>query len=92
MGRAARPKPKRLPEKLASIRVALGLSQNEILLRLGLEETLFRAAISGYELGTIEPPLPVLLKYARLAGVCVDVLIDDELDLPAKLPSKPKHS
>jgi hypothetical protein len=25
------------------------------------------------------------------AGVCVDVLIDDELDLPDKLPAKPKH-
>jgi hypothetical protein len=48
--------------------------------------------ISEYERGTGEPPLPVLLKYTRLAGICVDVLIDDELDLPDKLPSKPKHS
>ena len=92
MGRVARPKPKRLPEKLLSIRLALGLSQNEILGRLDLGESLLRNAISGYELGGIEPPLPVLLKYARLAGICVDVLIDDELDLPDKLPGKPKHS
>jgi transcriptional regulator with XRE-family HTH domain len=91
MGRAARPKPKRLPEKLLTIRLALGLSQNEILIRLGLEETLLRAAVSGYEIGTIEPPLPTILKYARLAGICTDILLDDTLDLPSKLPSKPKH-
>lgn len=28
---------------------------------------------------------------APLEGVCVDVLIDDEIDLPARLPSHPKH-
>lgn len=91
MGRSARPKPKRLPDKLLRIREALGLSQNEMLTRLGLKEKLMRAAVSGYELGTIEPPLPVILQYARVAGICTDVLLDDELDLPAKLPAKPKH-
>jgi hypothetical protein len=62
-----------------------------MLARLGLQEKLLRAAVSGYELGTIEPPLPVILRYARAAGICTDVLLDDELDLPAKLPTKPKH-
>ena len=92
MGRSARPKPKRLPDKLRAIREALGLSQSEMLARLGLKEKLMRAAVAGYELGTIEPPLPVILEYARAAGICTDVLIDDELDLPKKLPAKPKHS
>ena len=92
MGRSARPKPKQLPDKLRGIREALGLSQSEMLVRLGLREKLMRAAVSGYELGTIEPPLPVILQYARLAGICTDVLLDDELGLPAKLPGKPKHS
>ena len=92
MGRSARPRPKRLPDKLLRIRERLGLSQNEMLTRLGLEEKLLRAAVSGYELGTIEPPLPVILQYARVAGICTDVLLDDELDLPAKLPAKPKHT
>ena len=91
MGRSARPRPKRLPDKLLRIREGLGLSQNEMLARLGLQEKLLRAAVSGYELGTIEPPLPIILQYARAAGVCTDVLLDDELDLPAKLPAKPKH-
>jgi transcriptional regulator with XRE-family HTH domain len=90
MGRSARPRPERLAEKLLQIRQGLGLSQNEMLAALGLEERVFRSAVSGYELGTREPPLPVLLKYARLAGISTDVLIDDELDLPEHLPTKRK--
>ena len=87
MGRAARSKPVRLAEKLKSIREKLGFSQGEIVLRLKLEEsTISRSSIAGYELGMKEPPLPILLKYARLANVIVDVLIDDELDLPDQLP------
>lgn len=93
MGKVARPKPKRLGEKLRDIRQALDLSQSEMLRRLELDEKMYYSAVSGYELGTREPPLPVLLKYGRIAKVCVDLLIDDELDLPARLPSKrAKHS
>jgi transcriptional regulator with XRE-family HTH domain len=91
MGAAARLKPKRLAEKLLQVRSALGLSQTEMLKRLGFDGVLTYHRISNYERGTGEPPLPVLLEYARLAGVSTDVLIDDQLDLPAKLPAKPKH-
>lgn len=91
MGRSSRPKPERLAEKLLQIRTALGLSQNEIIKRLGLTGELVQASISGYELGTRVPPLPVLLRYARSVGIAVEVLIDDELDLPNKLPSKSKR-
>jgi transcriptional regulator with XRE-family HTH domain len=90
MGSRARPKPERLAEKLLQIRLALDLSQGGILVRLGLDESHFRSAVSGYELGTREPPLPILLKYARLAGISTDALIDDELDLPSNLTAKPK--
>src|ERR1700753_1334191 len=90
MGRAPRPKPERLPEKLLQIRIALSLSQNGMLDRLGLSEKLFRTAVSNYELGTGEPPLPVLLDYARIANVWMDVLVDDALDLPAQIPSPTK--
>jgi transcriptional regulator with XRE-family HTH domain len=61
-----------------------------MLRHLGLSEELFRSSISKYELGTREPPLPVLLKYARAANVYVDVLIDDEVDLPKRLPVNAK--
>jgi transcriptional regulator with XRE-family HTH domain len=87
MGRIARPKPYRLGEKLLQIRNSLGLSQDQMLERLDLAKWLYRSAVSGYELGTREPPLPVLLKYAEIAGVWVDVLIDDDLELPKKLPA-----
>ena len=88
MGITAREKPAHLPAKLLQIRNTLGLSQNEMLRHLGLGEGYFRSSISGYELGTREPPLPVLLRYAEAAGVYVDVLIDDRLSLPDKLPTK----
>ena len=91
MGSSSRPKPARLAEKLLLIRTTLGLSQNEMLRHLNLAEELFRSSISKYELGTREPPSPVLLKYAQAAGVCVDVLIDDQADLPEKLPDAPQH-
>jgi transcriptional regulator with XRE-family HTH domain len=92
MGKRARMRQERLAEKLLQIRLALGLSQSEMLRRLGFEDVLDYKRISEYELGKNEPPLAVLLSYARVAGVCMDTLVDDELDLPAKLPAKPKHS
>jgi hypothetical protein len=57
--------------------------------RLG-GEPLNHASVSGYELGTREPPLTVLLEYARLANVHLEVLADDTLDLPVNLPAHPK--
>jgi transcriptional regulator with XRE-family HTH domain len=91
MGKKPRPKPKRLAAKLLQIRNALRLSQSEMLKRLDVGEFSDVKRISDYEIGKSEPPLPVLLRYARVAGVCVDTLIDDEVNLPTKLPSKPKH-
>ena len=87
MGKA-RPKPKRLAEKLRQIRLALGLSQTEMLRRLGLEEEMLYARISEYETGQREPSLLTLLAYSRVAGVHMEDIADDEVDLPAKLPAK----
>jgi transcriptional regulator with XRE-family HTH domain len=81
MGSSPRPKPKHLGKKLRAIRLdRLGLSQTEMSKALGLKVDY--SAISQYELGTREPSLLVVLKYARLAGVSTDVLIDDKLSLP----------
>jgi transcriptional regulator with XRE-family HTH domain len=88
MGRHARERPKRLAEKLIQIRLSLGLSQSQMLTKLGLNEKLSRSAISGYELGTTEPSLPILLNYSRLASVHLEVLVDDDLDLPKRLPKR----
>jgi transcriptional regulator with XRE-family HTH domain len=91
MGRKPRVKPERLAEKLRRIREALGLSQSEMWRHLGVEDLIWFKQISTYELGTNEPPLPILLRYARAVNVSTDVLIDDELELPAKLPARAKR-
>jgi transcriptional regulator with XRE-family HTH domain len=90
MGTYPRLRQQRLPEKLRAIREALGLSQTELLRRLGAEDLIAYNRISEFESGKREPPLAILLLYARAANVWMDVLVDDELDLPDKLPSQNK--
>ncbi len=85
MGRTARERPRRLGAKLLQIRQTLSLTQAQMLVTLKLDKKVFASAISGYELGTREPTLPVLLRYARLVGVSTDMLIDDELVLPTAM-------
>ena len=77
----------RIPQKLKMIRVALKLSQNELLERIGFADHLFRSNISQYERGLRMPAPAVLLAYARLAKLNLAVLIDDDLDLPGVSPS-----
>jgi transcriptional regulator with XRE-family HTH domain len=89
MGSARRPIPARLAEKVLQIRTQLGLSQSQMLRQLGDTNTRLHAPhISGYESGKREPPLAVLLQYARAAGVPLELLIDDEQDLPEVLPAR----
>jgi transcriptional regulator with XRE-family HTH domain len=91
MGQSTRPKPTRLAEKLVDVRLKLGLSQNELISRMGLTGEITQARISAYERGVREPPLAVLLSYARIAGICMEGLVDDDLDLPEKLPDRSGH-
>ncbi len=86
MGTKPRSKPERLSEKLLQIRTALGLSQADMWRRLEAEDLIAFRQISAYELGKREPSLIILLRYAQVAGVHAEILIDDELDLPAQLP------
>jgi hypothetical protein len=58
-----------------------------MLKRLELEEPLNRQSSSFYERRKIEPPLFILLRYAKVARVCTELLIDDWLELPSKLPA-----
>jgi transcriptional regulator with XRE-family HTH domain len=81
MGRNSRWRVGNLGKKLRSIRDQLGLTQAEMVNALGLERKLYRNNISAYETGDREPPLPVLLAYAKLAGVSTDFLIDDDAKL-----------
>lgn len=87
MGSRPRRTPKRLPEKLREIRLKLGLSQNEMIRRMGLEEELTREEVSSFELGRRQPNLLTLWAYADAANLYVDALILDSADLPQVLPS-----
>jgi transcriptional regulator with XRE-family HTH domain len=91
MARGARVRPQRLPEKLLQIRTALGLSQSELLRRLGLAEQMDYRRISEFERGTTEPDLWVLLQYSRAAGVHMEDIVNDEVNLPKKLPGNVSH-
>ena len=89
MARYPRRRPARLSEKLLNIRHALELSQDGMLRRLGLDERA-RSSVSSFERGG-EPELHVLLNYARSVGVQVEVLIDDDLDLPKNITRAAKR-
>jgi len=88
--KASPTKSDRLARKLKKIRLELKLSQSQILDQLGFSDHLFRSNISQYERGDRVPSPTVLLEYARLANVGLAVLIDDNLDLPANIPSSTK--
>ena len=86
-----RPRPQRLASKLRQIREALELSQTQMLIRLGLEDSMHYGRISQYENDEREPTLMTLLAYARVAAVHLEDIVDDDLDLPARLPGKVRH-
>jgi transcriptional regulator with XRE-family HTH domain len=90
MGTYSRKKPVYLGEKLKRIRLALEASQDTIIPLLGFEGVLKRTEISSYERGRREPGSDILMAYGKLAGVYVDVLLSDALDLPEKIPASPK--
>ena len=78
----SRPRPQRLAQKLSQIRQSLGISQNQLVTRMGLQDQIHYTNISKYEIDKNEPPLDILLAYARLTGIPVENLMDDQLDLP----------
>jgi transcriptional regulator with XRE-family HTH domain len=93
--RSKRRKPSRLAEKLLSIRLELGLSQGGLLRHLGLEDQIERDYISKFERDVLEPTLDVLLAYARAIsttrrGEFLEAIIDDELNLPERIPANPR--
>jgi transcriptional regulator with XRE-family HTH domain len=86
MGRSQRPRPARLGEKLRQIRASLDLTLEQMIERLGYKDSpIYPTNISGMERGEREPPLTLLLAYARLVNISTDVLIDDDLNLPKSL-------
>lgn len=78
-----RPVPKKLGKKMKRIRLGLRLSQREMVRRLNYKDAPLRGSqISMYENGQREPPMTLVLAYARLIGQPMDVLVDDKMKLP----------
>lgn len=77
------PKPSLLPLKLRHIRTSRGLTLISLLKSLGYgnKEGIYDSTVTTYESGKKEPPLLVLLAYARLGDVSVDSLVDDSIGL-----------
>jgi transcriptional regulator with XRE-family HTH domain len=74
-----RVRPQRLAEKLLRIRQRLGLSQSQLVRRI--DPQMHYSRVSEFELGRRFPPIYVLLAYARIAGVHIDDLVDDDIKL-----------
>jgi transcriptional regulator with XRE-family HTH domain len=74
--------PKKLGKKMKQIRERLGMSQREIVKALNYRDTPLRASqISQYESGQREPTMMLVLAYARLAKVPMEILVDDKMRL-----------
>lgn len=82
--------PKQLGAKLRQIRMALGLTQEEMLKLLDLPPVISQTTLSAYERNAKLPPYFVLARYGDVANVWIDVLVRDSLDLPERLPSPTK--
>jgi transcriptional regulator with XRE-family HTH domain len=81
-----RPRPRRMASKLREIREKLELSQSQMLARLDLKEKMHYGRISQYENDEREPSLITVLAYAHVAGVHLEDIVSDDLDLPSKIP------
>jgi transcriptional regulator with XRE-family HTH domain len=94
MGRQRRPRPRRLATKLRQLRVSLGLTQEQMFEHLGDTGTSLRSGhIGEFETDRREPNLLVILAYARAisitgGGEFLEALLDDDIDLPDKLPAR----
>ena len=91
MGRRPRHKQQNLAKKVLAIRNALGLTQFQLVKKMGMDYSFPYHRISEYESGRREPALWVLLAYARVAGVHLEDIVDDKLELPEKLPGRVKY-
>lgn len=73
--------PKRLPEKLKTIRERRGLTPDEVALRVGAKTG---AEIIAYENDEDDLLVTVLFGYAKLAGCPIENLIYDDLEVSVR--------
>lgn len=82
MGSASRIKPAKLGEKLLMIRQEFKYSLSQMAAALSDEQAkILKQAVSKFEKGEREPNLIILLRYATMAGVTMEMLVNDEVEL-----------
>jgi transcriptional regulator with XRE-family HTH domain len=87
MGQSPRPRPKHLATKLRQLRGLLHLTQEQMAEAVRhIDSPPQPGHISEFELGKREPSLLFLLAVARLAGIPLEFLVDDALNLPGQIP------
>ncbi|MEZ5425236.1 MAG: helix-turn-helix transcriptional regulator [Pyrinomonadaceae bacterium] len=83
MGRERAKQPERLASKLRAIRLHLGWTQEEMAKALGKYDLkIYRGYVGLYEIGERIPTILILLAYSRIAKIPLEVVVDDELELP----------
>lgn len=91
MDQRKRANPKRLAEKLVAIRQKLGMTHSQLARVLGFDKPV---RIAEYECGVREPEIVVVLNYAKVGRISMDILANDnrELIFPKrwKRPRNPK--
>ncbi len=89
MGRKTKPQPEKLAAKLKQVRNMLDLGQAPLAGALTCEQSpVLPSHVSAFELGKRQPSLITIVRYARLAGISTDALIDDDMELPFRLPRR----
>lgn len=81
---------KNLGRKLRQIRETLDIRQPHMPAHLGLPG-LNPGRISEYETGDREPALFTLLSYAAIAGVHLEDIVNDKVELPDELPGDVRY-
>ena len=76
---STRERPQRMAGKLLAIRQHLGVSQTGMKRLLNYPGPYTR--ISEWELGKRQPPMTIVLAYARAAHVPMEQIVDDQLEL-----------
>lgn len=67
--------------RLREARLQMGLPQDQLGVRIGIDELTSSARISRYENGTHEPPFAIAAKLAQVLGVPATFLYCDDDDL-----------